>query len=363
MFKKKFIQTISVFLMCVATGMYAQVGINTETPYNFSALRIVGKGNSGLRLPQMSTPYRDMMQATSHFQAEITGKAMGLQIFNTTTHCVETWNGTKWIAACAAPAASPVLTLNCNGIYPNEVSCIFGKSLSASVLLPYTVTAAPYTLAAANTGSVNGITARISAQTLAAGSGNINITLSGNPVSKGLFTLPITIGSTVCNISLDISSEVLTPSSCSSTSTALVFKQADKWYAVGIGQLNSTEVARVFGPYDTEDEALRDPNAVQFCTGSTGYRCVRVFNRAGAAVNNYLSFNSTGINLGGTGIHVITSGTQCTQALKVYPGASMQLQYTDGKEYNLGYVKASNGLGYLGISSNGTAVLTTKQLK
>jgi hypothetical protein len=40
------------------------------------------------------------MMGTEAFKNEIKGKACGLQIFNTSTLCVETWNGTKWIEAC-----------------------------------------------------------------------------------------------------------------------------------------------------------------------------------------------------------------------------------------------------------------------
>jgi hypothetical protein len=40
------------------------------------------------------------MVNSAEFQAETRGKAQGLQIFNTTTRCVETWNGAKWIQQC-----------------------------------------------------------------------------------------------------------------------------------------------------------------------------------------------------------------------------------------------------------------------
>jgi hypothetical protein len=40
------------------------------------------------------------MMGTEAFKNEIKGKACGLQIFNTSTLCVETWNGTKWIEQC-----------------------------------------------------------------------------------------------------------------------------------------------------------------------------------------------------------------------------------------------------------------------
>jgi uncharacterized protein (TIGR02145 family) len=41
-----------------------------------------------------------MIASAAAFAAAKTGKAMGLQIFNTKTKCVETWNGTQWIEQC-----------------------------------------------------------------------------------------------------------------------------------------------------------------------------------------------------------------------------------------------------------------------
>jgi uncharacterized protein (TIGR02145 family) len=50
-----------------------------------------------------------MLAARADFAAEKTGKAEGLRIFNLTTKCVNTWNGTVWIQECGpygpAPAA------------------------------------------------------------------------------------------------------------------------------------------------------------------------------------------------------------------------------------------------------------------
>ncbi|MDR2684413.1 MAG: hypothetical protein LBB53_03400, partial [Prevotellaceae bacterium] len=66
-----------------------------------SVLELISNDAKGLRLPQLSTAERDIMTATDEFIAEKTGKARGLQIFNTKTKCVETWNGVKWIEQCA----------------------------------------------------------------------------------------------------------------------------------------------------------------------------------------------------------------------------------------------------------------------
>jgi hypothetical protein len=48
-----------------------------------------------MRLPQLTTQQRNMLDFAGH-QTE----ALGLTIFNTTTKCVETWNGITWILAC-----------------------------------------------------------------------------------------------------------------------------------------------------------------------------------------------------------------------------------------------------------------------
>jgi hypothetical protein len=47
-------------------------------------------GNRGLRLPQLTTAERKTMEDTDDFQNEKNDNAVGLQIFNTTTRCVET---------------------------------------------------------------------------------------------------------------------------------------------------------------------------------------------------------------------------------------------------------------------------------
>ena len=81
-------------------GASAQVTAGSgKNPESFSVLELVSNQKRGLRLPQMTTAQRDAMQAT--FGALATSEAMGLQIFNTDTKCVETWNGTQWLAKCA----------------------------------------------------------------------------------------------------------------------------------------------------------------------------------------------------------------------------------------------------------------------
>jgi uncharacterized protein (TIGR02145 family) len=116
------------------SSLSAQVTIGADNaPQSFSVLELISGNDKGLRLPQLTQLQRDTLDGTtasvggsasmiasaSTFAAEKTGKAMGLTIFNTTTLCVETWNGTTWIKECAAsvPPFAPVASAQtlCSG--------------------------------------------------------------------------------------------------------------------------------------------------------------------------------------------------------------------------------------------------------
>jgi hypothetical protein len=117
---------LSVLCLFAGNKVSAQATIGSlDDPQPFSILELVGGGTLGFRLPQLNTFQRDAMVATPEFQAEKSGKARGLQIFNTISKCVETWNGSKWIEACPpeGPTPTPVppspTSASC-GITPNS---------------------------------------------------------------------------------------------------------------------------------------------------------------------------------------------------------------------------------------------------
>ncbi|MDR1544086.1 MAG: hypothetical protein LBS50_06730 [Prevotellaceae bacterium] len=86
-----------------ANNTYSQVTIGAnQEPQNFSILELISNNESGgLRLPQLDNAQRNDMVATAEFQNEKIGKARGLTIFNLSTCCIETWNGSRWIEQCA----------------------------------------------------------------------------------------------------------------------------------------------------------------------------------------------------------------------------------------------------------------------
>ena len=92
----------ATLVLLLANGAFmninAQVSIgDNKAPETFSVLELISGNNKGLRLPQMTEEQRDIMEKTFNGNT----LAMGLQIFNTDSKCVETWNGAVWIEMCA----------------------------------------------------------------------------------------------------------------------------------------------------------------------------------------------------------------------------------------------------------------------
>jgi formylglycine-generating enzyme required for sulfatase activity len=99
MTNKNFFKTLLLTAAMSSASLNAQVTIGSDKePEGFSILELISNGRSGLRLPQLTQKQRVALEAT--FGAEATGVALGLQIFNTNSKCVETWNGAEWIQQC-----------------------------------------------------------------------------------------------------------------------------------------------------------------------------------------------------------------------------------------------------------------------
>jgi formylglycine-generating enzyme required for sulfatase activity len=95
---KKLIFTMGFTALMSGAAMNAQVTIGKDkSPEPFSVLELISNDTRGLRLPQLTQKERNALVLT--FAGHET-EALGLQIFNTSTKCVETWNGVEWIQAC-----------------------------------------------------------------------------------------------------------------------------------------------------------------------------------------------------------------------------------------------------------------------
>ncbi|MDR1561556.1 MAG: hypothetical protein LBS54_00520 [Dysgonamonadaceae bacterium] len=111
---KKYFFIAAALLMMSASVAKAQVTIGSAAnPQSFSILELVSEGERGLRLPQMT--FCEQEELTAILKGLLTpaekNAAQGLQIFNTDTKCVETWNGSKWIQACNSPKEQILFTI------------------------------------------------------------------------------------------------------------------------------------------------------------------------------------------------------------------------------------------------------------
>ncbi|MDR1562487.1 MAG: hypothetical protein LBS54_05315 [Dysgonamonadaceae bacterium] len=91
---------IAIIILSATKEVNAQVTIgSTVEPQQFSVVELISQGKKGLRLPQFD--FCQQKALTERLESLPTkaekDAAEGLQIFNTATKCVETWNGKKWI--------------------------------------------------------------------------------------------------------------------------------------------------------------------------------------------------------------------------------------------------------------------------
>jgi hypothetical protein len=103
--------TLIMVLSVITLAGSAQVTIGEDAPpKEFSVLELISNKKMGLRMPLLTTAERNDMTNSAEFQTYKGTLAKGLTIFNTTTDCLEFWNGTKWISKCTG-AADPSCNL------------------------------------------------------------------------------------------------------------------------------------------------------------------------------------------------------------------------------------------------------------
>lgn len=257
---------------------------------------------------------------------------------------------------------NPPFTMACSDIYITGFVKQDMSDTSPSVQVPYTMNHGSYDLPAGIIGTHHGVTARVEAQTLTAGAGYINVKFEGTPI-QSLDKIPfsIDIQGNSCHIYLSV---INPPTVCpdGKVAKAFVFQQDSKWYILSpYGTYNASgvyESVALVIECSTEEEALRHPDALQYCGDITDSRCIRLFDRRGAFVaNTYMTqrsaswYNNTGI---------LEAGTGCWSSITAY--SKSKITCTSFKTGNLGAVGVSGGTGYMGITSK-TATMTDKPLR
>ena len=101
MMRKYIFSLLLAAIICTPVSLSAQITIGSgAAPREFSVLELISNDAQGLRLPQMTMDERIVLVGTQEFIDKKTTLARGLMIFNTSSECVEIWNGEDWISSC-----------------------------------------------------------------------------------------------------------------------------------------------------------------------------------------------------------------------------------------------------------------------
>jgi Fibrobacter succinogenes major domain (Fib_succ_major) len=174
----------------------SNIGIGTTTP-NASAITEMNSTNQGFLPPRMTTTQRNA----------IVSPASGLQIYNSTTGCLNFYSGSAWYEVCGTVVYSAVVsTLSCGtaSITGSLTSGTAASGVSTSV--PYTGgNGGTYSSQVIPSTSVTGLTASIAAGSLNTGAGALVYTISGTPASSGTASFVISIGGQTCTLNITVS--------------------------------------------------------------------------------------------------------------------------------------------------------------
>ena len=102
---RKLILTTVVVTFFIIT-LNAQVGIGTTTP-NVSSVLELSSTTKAFIPPRMTTAQRDL----------IPNPVAGMEIFNTTTTCIEIYRGSSWYNLCTNSSSAPISSLYVPGGY------------------------------------------------------------------------------------------------------------------------------------------------------------------------------------------------------------------------------------------------------
>jgi len=116
---------LAVAVLFTSIGVNAQVTIGaSDAPQSFSVLELISDGERGLRLPKMTTAERNAVSGTDGaFGTANATLALGLVVYNTTTNCLEYWNGTRWVSLCDGNSQMVISPAPCQDVAADGTGC------------------------------------------------------------------------------------------------------------------------------------------------------------------------------------------------------------------------------------------------
>ena len=193
---KTIIQWAVAALLTAPLSLSGQVVVGGETP-DPSAVLDVQSTSQGMLLPRMTGAQRDA----------VSNPATGLTIFNTTTNCLETNLGTPavpdWVRLKCRSAV--VQTLDCSSAVVSGTLYAGVSASGVSADVPYTGgNGAVYDAQSVASTGVTGLTASLSAGSLASGAGTLTWSVTGTAASAGTASFALSIGGQTCTINMAV---------------------------------------------------------------------------------------------------------------------------------------------------------------
>jgi uncharacterized protein (TIGR02145 family) len=189
---KKTILTLAIFITSIA--LYAQVKISTGggNPDPSSMLE-VESNNKGFLMPRLANPNT------------IASPAVGLQVYNTTTNCINIFNGTTWLELCGTLPVGTIASLNCAGATQNGTLTAGVAASGVNSVVAYTGgNGGTHNGQTVTSTGVTGLTATLTSGTFANGGGTLTYTITGTPLAAGTASFVLNIGGQVCTLTLSV---------------------------------------------------------------------------------------------------------------------------------------------------------------
>jgi len=187
--------TVALSLMA-PLWLTGQIVVGGTTP-DPSAVLDIRSTEKGVLLPRLTTVQRDAVGSP----------ATGLTIFNTTTNCLETNLGTSavpdWVRMKCRSAV--VQSLDCSSAVVTGTLYVGVSASGVSVNVSYTGgNGAVYDAQSVASTGVTGLTASLSAGSLASGAGTLTWSITGTPATAGTASFALSIGGQTCTLNVAV---------------------------------------------------------------------------------------------------------------------------------------------------------------
>ncbi len=189
-----------LFALCLflSTHEYvlAQVAISTDgSAPDPKAMLEIKSSTSGFLPPRMSN---------AEIHAIAPPIPVGLQIFNTTTNCLNFYDGLIWRVVCGDLPDALITGLDCNNASQSGSLLVGGEANGVTVTVPYSGgNGGTYGTSTASSTGVTGLVATLSPGTLAVGIGTVTFTITGTPSGQGTATFALSLGGQSCSVGLN----------------------------------------------------------------------------------------------------------------------------------------------------------------